>query len=111
MIDFRCWYCNRRYWLPEQRIGERLSCSCKHELRVPKRSGGNCRVKALADWFVEALVYGGGGAVLGLLLSLLIMSQATVLSQLPYTGMIVPGLTVLGFLGGLLGGERFINWV
>jgi hypothetical protein len=49
MINFRCWYCNRRYAVAEQRVGERLTCSCKSLLRVPRKSGGNCRVRTLTD--------------------------------------------------------------
>lgn len=62
MIEFRCWYCSRRFVKSEKRIGERFTCNCRRMLRVPKRNGGYCRVKTLVDWMVEAVVYGGGGA-------------------------------------------------
>ena len=65
MIAFRCWYCGKRYAVAEARVGERLTCTCRHPLRVPKRNGGNSRVKTATDWLVEVLVYGGGGAFLG----------------------------------------------
>jgi hypothetical protein len=52
MIHFRCWYCNRRYSRPEPQIGQRFVCSCRRPLRVPKRDGGNCRVKTPVDWTV-----------------------------------------------------------
>ena len=44
-------------------------------IRVPRRSGGNCRVKTLVDRLVEAVVCGGGGALLGFCLAILILSQ------------------------------------
>jgi hypothetical protein len=63
-IHFRCWYCNKRYARAGDGIGERFTCTCKL-LRVPRRSGGNCRVKTPFDWLVETVVYGGGGALVG----------------------------------------------
>jgi hypothetical protein len=111
MIQFRCWYCNRRYAVPEKRTGERLTCSCERLVRVPKRSGGNCRVKTLVDWLIEAVLYGGGGALLGFGLALLLVSQAFGLCPLEFAGVLVAVLTLAGFLLGLLGGERGINWV
>ncbi len=111
MIQFRCWYCGKSYSVPESRIGQRFPCHCKNTLRVPKRSGGNSRVKTLADWAVEAIVYGGGGALLGLGLGLLIVSQTARVLRHPLMACLVPGLTLAGFLAGLLGGERGVNWI
>ena len=114
MIEFRCWYCNRRYQIPESRIGERLLCTCKYPLRVPQRSGGKCRIKTPVDWLVEAVVYGGGGGVLGFGLALLILSQTGRVGGLVGCGQalaFVAALTAGGFLFGLLGGERGINWI
>jgi hypothetical protein len=114
MIAFRCWYCNRAYRMPESRIGERITCACKYLLRVPKRSGGSCRVKSLVDRLVEAVVYGGGGGLLGLGLAILILSQAGrfgILARVEETLLFTAGLTAGGFLFGLLGGERGINWI
>jgi hypothetical protein len=110
MITFRCWYCGRRYAVGENRIGERLACGCNHELRVPKRSGGRCQVRRPLDWVVESVVYGGGGALLGFGLALLIVARFP-LFRLGGRWETVAGLTVSGFLFGLLGGERGINWV
>ena len=116
MIAFRCWYCGKRYAVAEARVGERLTCTCRHPLRVPKRNGGNSRVKTATDWLVEVLVYGGGGAFLGCGLAFLILSQLPRLTGRG-TGLLevgwafVGGLTLLGFLFGALGGERGINWV
>jgi hypothetical protein len=60
------------------------------------------------DWLVEAVVYGGGGALLGLGLALLIASRWR--SQ-TLVMILVPGLTLAGFLAGALGGESGITWV
>ncbi len=75
MIQFRCWYCNKRYSVAEGRVGERLACTCENLLRVPKRSGGNSRVKTVLDWLIEITLYGGGGALLAFGLALLILSR------------------------------------
>jgi hypothetical protein len=100
----------------ESRIGERFLCHCKNTLRVPKRSGGNSRVKTVADWAVETIVYGGGGALLGLGLGLLIASNTARVVGNPFMALLVPtwlvpGFTLAGFLTGLLCGERGINWI
>src|SRR5262249_26066119 len=111
MIQFRCWYCSRRYSKPEQQVGQRFRCSCERLLRVPKRSGGGCRVKTAVDWLVEALVYGGGGALLGFGLALVILSQVRGFATTRSGLILVAGLALFGVLVGLLGGERGINWV
>jgi hypothetical protein len=114
MIEFRCWYCDKHYTVPEGRIGERITCTCKNLLRVPRRSGGNCQVKTPVDWLVETVVYGGGGALLGLGLALVILSRWGGPLAWDVWGLgwiLVPGLSLIGFLAGLLGGERGINWV
>jgi hypothetical protein len=116
MIAFRCWYCNKRYSVADSRVGERINCTCRYTLRVPRRNGGNSRVKAPTDWLVEVVVYGGGGALLGCGLAFLILSQLPRLmgrgSGLLEVGWaLVGGLTLLGFLFGTFGGERGVNWV
>jgi hypothetical protein len=115
MIAFRCWYCGKRYAVAESRVGERITCTCRHLLRVPKRSGGNSRVKTAVDWLVETVVYGGGGALLGCGLAFLILSQLPrlmiVTGRLRYGWALVGGLTLLGLLFGTFGGERGVNWV
>jgi hypothetical protein len=116
MIAFRCWYCGKRYAVAESRVGERITCTCRHLLRVPKRSGGNSRVKTAVDWLVEVVVYGGGGALLGCGLAFVILSQLPRLmvrtgGMLEAGWAFVGGLTLLGFLFGALGGERGVNWV
>jgi hypothetical protein len=114
MITFRCWYCGRTFAVAEARIGQRLTCTCKHELRVPKRSGGRCKVRRPVDWLIESVVYGGGGAILGFSLAMLLVFQTpafVVGGRLRAGGLLIAGLTVAGFLLGVLGGERGINWV
>jgi hypothetical protein len=108
MILFRCWYCNKQYAVSEQRAGDRLTCSCKRLLCVPHQSGGNSRARTATDWLVEAVVYGGGGALLALGLSLLVLSRARVSRN---GWVVVTGCTAVGFLAGLLGGERGVNWI
>lgn len=109
MIDFRCWHCHRRYMLPEQRIGETLTCSCKNLLRVPKHNYGKCRVKTITDRIVEVVLYGGGGAFLGLGLALLIMSRWRGLILRGWV--IIVGFILAGFVAGSLGGERGLDWI
>ena len=108
MIDFRCWFCHKRYSVAESRIGKELLCTCQRRLRVPRRSGGYCRVKTAADWAVEALVYGTGGLLLGLGLGLL-MLRATGGGRSGLT--LLVGMAAAGFLAGLFGGEPGVNWV
>jgi hypothetical protein len=111
MIQFRCWYCNKRYAVPEHRIGERLTCTCQRLLRIPRRSGGNCRARTAADWLVEIVVYAGSGGLLGLGLALVILSRWRYVVELTGAWALIAGLTLAGFLAGLFGGERGINWV
>jgi hypothetical protein len=110
-ISFRCWFCNRGYSVAAERVGEAMTCSaCQSPLRVPHRSGGNSKRHTLVNWLIESLVYGGGGAVLGFGLALVLLAQ-TGLGLVRGRWMILVGLTATGFLVGLLGGERGINWI
>jgi hypothetical protein len=110
-IQFRCWYCHRRYSVPEQRIGQEITCSCQRRLRVPRKSGGACRIKTALDWVIEIVVYGGGGALLGFGLAVLVVSQVgRRMLFLDITWFLVLP-TLIGFLVGALGGERGINWI
>jgi hypothetical protein len=115
MITFRCWYCNKAYLVPEARIGETLRCSCGHPLRIPLRNHGNSRIKTWTDRLVEAVVYGGAGAVLGLLLALFLLGRVPMFGMAGERGLFrvlfVFGLTGLGFLLGVLTGEAGINWI
>lgn len=65
MIEFRCWYCNRRHARPRAHVGQTFACSCNESLRVPARSGDSARVFSLGGFLISRLVYGGGGALLG----------------------------------------------
>lgn len=110
MILFRCWYCGRRFAVADARVGERLACTCAHELQVPRRSGGRSKVWKPTDWLIESAVYGGGGALLGLGLGFLIVTRIPVF-RLGGRWELIAGLAVAGFLAGVLGGERGVNWV
>ena len=108
MIDFRCWYCNNRYWVADDSRGERSACSCGRRLKVPRRSGGRSRAWTATDFLVETLVYGGGGARLGFGLGALIATRLPIPIGKP-TKSIVAGCTLLGLLVGAVGGEPAIN--
>src|SRR5262245_12081479 len=110
MILFRCWYCGKRYAVPEARIGERLTCTCQHLLKVPKSNGGRTKVLRPVDLLIESVIYGGGGALLGLGLGFLIVSRVPAF-RLGGRGRTIVVLTVAGFLAGTFGGERGVNWV
>jgi hypothetical protein len=69
---------------------------------VPRTSGGNCRVRSLTDWIIELVVYGGGGALLGFLLGLILPGPFALLWL---------GCILVGFVGGTLFGERGVNWI
>lgn len=86
-------------------------CSCKYLLRVPKRNGGNCRLKSPLDWILEITLYGGGGALLGFGVGLVIAIRRA-RSITHQEGLaLVGGLTVLGFLAGVFAGERGVIWL
>lgn len=107
-IKFRCWNCNKQYWKPPDQKGRRFECSCGHTLKVPRRDNGRCRVKTAVDYLVEAVVYGGGGAVLGLGLGALLASRLWFVRS---ASEIIAITTAAGFLFGLLGGEAGVNLV
>jgi hypothetical protein len=65
----------------------------------------------LTDWLVEATVYGGAGAFLACGLALMFLTHLGGLLRLEMTWILVPSFTLLGFLGGLFGGERTVNWI
>jgi hypothetical protein len=112
MIFFRCWYCGRTFAVADERKGERRECTCGRRLRVPSRSGGSSRARTAADWLIEIVVYGGGGALLGFGLGLMLVAAAP-----PYVlglrrrVLILAGLTLFGLLVGTFGGEAGVNWI
>jgi hypothetical protein len=113
VIRFRCWYCNKRHAVDDERIGELRTCTCERRIRVPKRNGGPCRVRTPIDYLVEGIVYGGGGALLGLGLGLLIVASVWRFWYRDMWGalILVPVLTLVGFCVGLFGGEAGVNWI
>ena len=113
MIHCRCWYCDKSYMMAEARAGERVDCKCGRAFRVPKTSGTAGRVRGAADWAVEILVYGGGGAALGCGLGLVIVTQifGRLGVRLGLGWELVAVTTVAGLLAGTFGGERGVNWL
>ena len=111
MIEFRCWYCNRCHKAPKDRVGERITCHCGYPLRVPRRSGGKCRIKTPLDWLVQAVVYGGAGGLFGLGLDALLGSSFRFWMRQPNPCLTLVALPVGGVLIGFLGGERVVGWV
>jgi len=111
MIKFRCWYCNKKYTVADRRIGEYVTCTCERVLSVPKRNGGKCRVKTLADWLVEIVIYGVGGALLGFGFAILVLSRLRFGFWFESGLVLTAGLTIIGFVAGLLCGERGVNWI
>lgn len=109
MIRYRCWYCDRLYYTPAERVGSRVVCSCGHRLKVPRRSGRSPRVRSVLEWGIEILVYGGGGGLLGFGLGLLIASRTFWLFRRPAD--VIAIFTVVGFLFGTFGGESGVNWI
>src|SRR5262245_40877632 len=110
MIQFRCWYCGRRYSVPQEQAGQRRVCGCKQRIRVPRQSGASSRDRRLVDWLIEFAVYGGGGGLLGFLLAVVILSRVR-FQVLEVSWLVLIGFTLVGLLAGGLGGERFINWI
>lgn len=111
-IQFRCWYCNKRYAVAENRARQLIDCTCQRRLRVPRRSGGSSRYRTPLDWFLEITLYGGGGALLGFGLAVLILSQALRVVRAPYvTWAIISTFTLAGLLVGIIGRERGVEWI
>lgn len=108
-IAFRCWYCNRPHEASKRAVGRQYDCSCERTIRVPAKSGGNCRVRTATDRLVEGLVYGAGGALLGLILGVGILAAlkeaAAVLWPIP------AALTLAGLFGGVFFGEAGVGWI
>ena len=119
MVEFRCWYCNRKHTMPQKGIGKTIHCACGSALRVPRYSGGECRIKTLADWAVEAVVYGGGGALICGGLAFLFIAAllpgggfgGSGVSFFEIGWIVIAVFTAIGFLLGLVFGERGIGWI
>ena len=111
MIQFRCWYCNRRYTVAKTRVGERLICHCKQRLKVPARDGASSRDRSIVDWCVETAVYGGGGAILGCLFGVFFLGRLRFFFRAQNAWPFILATTVVGFVAGFFCGERGINWI
>ncbi len=108
MIQFRCWFCNRGYYKPDDQAGTKFECGCGRHVKVPKRSGGSSKAHSLLDWLVESLVYGGAGALIGFVLSIAIFSRIPLVRK---PTEVTLAMTAAGLLAGALFGERGINWI
>jgi len=113
MIEYRCWYCNRRHGAPRDCIGRQVACHCGYLLRVPRQSGGSCRVKTLLDWLVEAVVYGGAGGLLGLGMDALLASRVRFWLFIDHRVALLTlaAIPLAGFLFGFLGAGRAVGWL
>ena len=108
MIQFRCWFCNRGYWKPNEQAGNRFECGCGRRARVPYRSGGSSKSRSLTDWLLETLIYGGACAVFAFGLSFVIVTRLPFFAR-DFTPVIFATLT--GLVAGAVFGERALNWV
>jgi hypothetical protein len=109
LIRFRCWKCRRKYAKAAAKIGTTFKCSCDYLVRVPKKDGGNCRVKTVTDYVVEAVLCGGGGALLGFLISLVLVGRFLRFVRGGFW--LIPGMTIACGLIGFFGGERAIDYL
>jgi hypothetical protein len=66
-------------------------------------------MKRPIDWLVETVAYGGGGALLGMGLGVLLTGEIIWLFRRPVY--VISAFVVIGFLLGTFGGERGINWL
>lgn len=111
VVKFRCWKCHRKHQKSAEKIGQTFTCNCDYVLRVPKTDGGKCRVKTVTDHLVEAVVCGGGGALLGFCFAIFVLSRFRFFlrGESPLIGVLIT--TVACGLLGVLGGERAIDWI
>jgi hypothetical protein len=108
LIRFRCWKCRRKYAKAAAKIGTTFQCSCDYVIRVPKKDDGNCRVKTIADYVIEAVLCGGGGAIFGFFISLVLVGRYLRFVQGAFW--VVPVVTIVCGLIGFFGGERAIDF-
>ncbi len=109
-LGFRCWYCERLYRVEGSAAGEVRRCGCGSKYRVPRANGGDSRYRTLTDRLVEAVVYGGGGAIIGFGLSLLVLRLFFITrSGYGFALQLILVCTVGGLLAGLLLGEAGIT--
>lgn len=109
MIQFRCWFCNRGFYKPEEQAGTKFECSsCQRRNKVPRQSGGSSKTRSLTDWLLETLIYGGACAVFAFGLSFVIITRVPFFRR-DFTPVIVA--TLAGLAAGAVFGERAINWI
>jgi hypothetical protein len=108
MIQFRCWFCNRGFYKPDETAGTKFECGCGRRVKIPRKSGGSSKSHSLLDWLVESLVYGGAGALIGFVLSIAIFSRIPLVRK---PTEVTLAFTAAGLLSGVLFGERGINWI
>jgi hypothetical protein len=119
LIRFRCWYCNRKHVAGWDQVGVRRVCHCGERYRVPRNPGDIAwRARGLHEWLLEFVLYGLGGALLASLifLAIVLLPLRIFLGVDPFVGgamtLILLGITaVLGFLAGVVFGERGINFI
>src|SRR5262249_21980912 len=102
------WKCRRKHAKPVDKIGTQFKCSCDYDLRVPTKDDGNCRIKTVGDYVIEAVLCGGGGALLGFLLGAVIVSRIWLFDYWISVWLIAI-LTISFGLVGFVGGERAID--
>ena len=114
MIQFRCWYCERYWRQPAGLCHTKLVCRCGHRIRVPKRNGLSSRPWSFTNWFLGALVYGGGMGLFAFVLALVFFGRNPLVFVTVPGWLILGGTTALGALIGIVGGEsgcgRVIDW-
>ena len=110
-VRFRCWKCRHRFGVARSQVGRTLQCDCGENVRVPSVDHGNCRVRTILDRLIEALLCGGGCALLGFLA---VMFAFPPLGLYLFGQGMIPGATAVAIGCGLFGvllGERALDMV
>jgi hypothetical protein len=110
-VRFRCWKCRHRFGVARTQIGRTLQCDCGENVRVPSVDHGNCRVRTILDYLVEAFLCGGGCALIGFLAA---MYAFPPLGFHAFGEGIISGAAVVAVgcgLFGMLFGERALDMV
>jgi hypothetical protein len=96
------------YIKSDEQVGTRFECGCGRRVKVPRKSAGSSKVRSLLDWLIESVVYGGAGALVGFVLSVMIFARIPLVRR-PIE--VTLAVTAFGLLVGALFGERGINWI
>ena len=110
-VRYRCWYCNREYDSPIEKIRQILKCSCGRQLRVPRKKNGSSKYLSLRERVIEFVAYGVSGALLFGLLGYFLFFRFGGIGIRP--GRVI-GILDFSLMMGLicgLGGERVVNWI